>query len=95
MILDLEIGPKSSRKSSFSKSFEEVGFEGYGPHRTGSSVAGNRRFATVYMVTRKIRSAIYVDSLLVALILNVGFFRARFFRRGWIVLVLGRFGPPI
>ena len=38
---------------------------------------------------------IYVDSLLVALILTVQFFRARFFRRGWIVLVLGRFGPPI
>ena len=38
---------------------------------------------------------IYVDSLLVALILKVGFFRARFFRRGWIVLVLGCFGPPI
>ena len=37
---------------------------------------------------------IYVDSLLVALILKAGFFRARFFRRGWIVLVLGRFGPP-
>ena len=38
---------------------------------------------------------IYVDSLLVALILKGGFFRARFFRRGWIVLVLGGFGPPI
>ena len=38
---------------------------------------------------------IYVDSLLVALIFKVGFFKARFFRRGWIVLVLGRFGPPI
>ena len=38
---------------------------------------------------------IYVDSLLVALIFKVCFFRARFFRRGWIVLVLGRFGPPI
>ena len=37
---------------------------------------------------------IYVDSLLVALIFKVGFFRASFFRRGWIVLVLGRFGPP-
>ena len=38
---------------------------------------------------------VYVDSLLVALILKVGFFRARFFRRGWIVWVLGGFGPPI
>ena len=38
---------------------------------------------------------IYVDSLLVALIFKVWFFRAGFFRRGWIVWVLGRFGPPI
>ena len=38
---------------------------------------------------------IYVDSLLVALIFKVGFFKARFFRRGWIVLVLGGFGPLI
>ena len=38
---------------------------------------------------------IYVDSLVVALILKVGFFRARFFGRGWIVLVSARFGPPI
>ena len=38
---------------------------------------------------------IYVDSLLVALIIKVGFFRARFFRRGWIVLVLGGFGHQI
>ena len=43
----------------------------------------------VYMYT-----CIYVDSVLVALILKVGFFRAWFFRRGWIVLVSGRFGPP-
>ena len=37
---------------------------------------------------------IYVDSLVVALIFKVWFFKARFFRRGWIVLVLGCFGPP-
>ncbi len=35
---------------------------------------------------------IYVDLLLVALIIEVGFCRARCFRTGWIVLVLGCFG---
>ena len=37
---------------------------------------------------------ICIDSLLVALIFKDWFFKARFFRRGWIVLVLGCFGPP-
>ena len=60
VILDLEIGPQSSRKSPFSKSFEEVVFEGYGPDQKSYKLAGNQRFATVYMVIRKIRSSIYV-----------------------------------
>ena len=115
----LKMGPqnrsKSCRKCLFPMSFEEVVFRRLWTHRTGSKAAGPRRFATVYMVIRKIRSSIYihiyvymyvciyvymyiciyVDSLLVALIFKVWFFRARFFRRGRIVLVVGRFGPPI
>ena len=47
MILDLEIGPKSSRKSSFSKSFEEGVSEAMQTGREPEGGIGAQRFATV------------------------------------------------
>ena len=75
--------------------------------RNPAETNGTRSPATVRMANQMIRSGLSVclsvclseclsvDLLLVVLIFIVRFLRARFFRRGWIVLFLGRFGPPI